>query len=219
MDEETLKQVARQLRKPEGEQGIQVGNKMNEGNLHINMFAIEAMDLQPDDSILEIGMGNGFFVKDILSIHPSLHYSGCDFSSVMIEQARLHNQKFIDEGRAAFHLAAAKKLPFEDDRFEKILTVNTLYFWEDEAQILKEVRRVLKEHGLLVLGIRPKSVMENFPFVQYGFRMFSDSDVTHMLEKNGFKVNDVSVRDEPDQDIAGRKFRFQSLIVSARKVS
>ncbi|MBK7811139.1 MAG: hypothetical protein IPI50_07870 [Saprospiraceae bacterium] len=63
MDEQTLKEIAKQLRQPSGEFATQVGQKMNEGNLHINLNTIEALNLQKGDHILEIGMGNGFFVK------------------------------------------------------------------------------------------------------------------------------------------------------------
>lgn len=67
MDEETLKAIADQLRQPTGEYAIQVGEKMNEGNLHINLNTFEVLNLVAGDNILEIGMGNGFFVKNILS--------------------------------------------------------------------------------------------------------------------------------------------------------
>ena len=43
MDEETLKAIAGQLRQPTGEYAIQVGEKMNEGNLHINLTLLKLL--------------------------------------------------------------------------------------------------------------------------------------------------------------------------------
>lgn len=105
MDEETLKEIAGQLRQPTGEYAIQVGEKMNEGNLHINLNTFEALNLAEDDNILEIGMGNGFFVKNILSAHNSIKYTGCDYSEIMIDEARKQNTNFIASGKAEFHIA------------------------------------------------------------------------------------------------------------------
>src|SRR5690606_35076608 len=104
---------ASQLRQPTGEFAIQVGENMNKGNLHINLNTIEALHLSADDHILEIGMGNGFFVKNILSVDHSIKYTGCDFSEIMVEEARKINEPFIETGHAEFNTADAHMLPFE----------------------------------------------------------------------------------------------------------
>src|SRR5688500_4778285 len=140
MNEEQLKPVASQLRQPQGEEGIQVGEKMNEGNAFLNLAAIKQLKLQPNVSVLEIGMGNGFLVKDILSGNPSAKYIGCDFSELMVEQARKLNKTFINNGKAQFVLAEADNLPFAPESFDKVFTVNTLYFWNDPAAILTQIR-------------------------------------------------------------------------------
>ena len=140
MDVELLKSIARQLRQPTGEQGIQVAKKMNEGNLHMNRFTIEALHIKHFDRILEIGMANGYFVKDILK-DATVRYVGCDFSEIMVAEARTHNQSFIDSGQAEFLLANADNLPFKDESFDKVFTVNTIYFWDDPEKVLEEIKK------------------------------------------------------------------------------
>jgi ubiquinone/menaquinone biosynthesis C-methylase UbiE len=217
MNEETLKAIAAQLRRPEGEAGLQVGKKMNEGNSHINLFTIAALDPQPHEHILEIGMGNGFFVKDILSIHESIRYTGCDFSEAMVEEAKKINKSFVLGGRAAFYSGSADNMPFDDSVFDAVFTVNTIYFWDDIPKVLADIRRVLKPSGRLVVSVRPRGVMELYPFTKYGFKMFSKNDLADVISKNRFRIKEVLEKKEPDQQINGKTVVVESLIVVAEK--
>jgi ubiquinone/menaquinone biosynthesis C-methylase UbiE len=215
MDESILKQIAQQLKKPEGDTGVQVGTKMNSGNQIINTLAIKNLEVSQKDHVLEIGMGNGFFVKDILS-DASVRYMGCDYSEIMVEEARKINHEFILAEQADFLLGTADRLPFPDNTFDKILSVNTIYFWNDPEKELSEIRRVLKADGILVLGLRPKSTMQYYPFVQYGFTMFTKEEVSEILIKNGFIINSLVENEEPEQEVFGAKVKVESLIISAR---
>jgi ubiquinone/menaquinone biosynthesis C-methylase UbiE len=128
MDENTYQQIASQLRKPEGEEGIKTGEWMNRGNELMNKLAIATLQASPNDHILEIGMGNGFFVKNIVSVHESIKYVGCDFSDLMTKEAEKNNLVWIGKNQAQFRMGDVNQLPFEDARFNKILTINTVYF-------------------------------------------------------------------------------------------
>ena len=65
-DKPDFRTIASQLRLPEGAIGKEVGANMNKGNRLMNLEAIKHLGISENDNILEIGMGNGFFVKDIL---------------------------------------------------------------------------------------------------------------------------------------------------------
>ncbi len=217
MEEEKLKAFAKQLRKPEGEYGREVGEKMNEGNRYINESTIRELSVGPGDSILEVGMGNGFFVKDILSVDASVRYAGCDFSADMIEESVRRNKNYIEEGRARFVEGNVESLPFEDGSFNKAFTINTLYFWENREKALSEFRRVLKPGGKLLIAIRPKANMEQIPFTQYGFSLFSKEDLSALLTANGFKVINTTEIEEPEKEVNGKKVVLDTLIVAAEK--
>ena len=218
MDESTLQILAAQLRKPEGEAGKKTGEMMNFGNRHINRAAIEKLDPRPGEKILEIGMGNGFFVKEIFFRENSVEYFGCDYSKLMVEEAKAMNENFVANGQAKFFLSSADKLPLEENFFDKIFTVNTIYFWENPREVLAEFRRVLKPGGKIFLAFRPKRTMQNYPFVQYGFTLYSADDTKKLLEENSFRVEDTIEAREPDQEIAGEKVAVEHAIaVGVRK--
>jgi ubiquinone/menaquinone biosynthesis C-methylase UbiE len=217
MEEEKRKALAGQLRKPQGDFGRQVGEHMNKGNALINRFTIEQLALQPSDRILEIGMGNGFFVKEILAVDPSISYVGCDFSEAMVEASQRMNAPFVQSGQARFLLAGADYLPLEDASFNKVFTINTIYFWEEQEKVFAELRRVLEPGGQLLIAIRPREVMEQLPMVKYGFTTFTPDALATVVAGNGFRVSDLIEKPEPVQDFMGETVRMGTVIAVAVK--
>lgn len=215
MDEQQLQQIAAQLRKPHGDDGIKTAEMMNKGNLHIHLDTLSLLDASAGDKLLEIGMGNGFYVKDVLSRHPSITYAGCDYSALMVEQALEMNAEWILQGRAKFIHADITSLPFPDQMFNKIFTINTVYFWENESAALSEIRRVLLPCGKFIISFRPKDHTEKYPFIKYGFRQYSKEEITEMLSSNGFTINMVYENPEPDFDMNGEIMKMKNVVVVA----
>jgi ubiquinone/menaquinone biosynthesis C-methylase UbiE len=215
MTEQEAIGMAAQLRQPHGEHAVAVGEMMNKGNANMNLKTLEAVAAQANDAILEIGMGNGYFVKDILSIDDSVHYTGCDFSEVMIAEAQRLNAEWINKGQARFVFGDIASLPFADDSFNKVFTVNTIYFWPDAPQALSELKRVLRPGGKLFFALRPKRQMMNYPFTKHGFIMFSKEDVSELLRANGFEVVSVQENNEPDFIVGDVSMKVEHMIVEA----
>lgn len=215
MDETLAQQMAAQLRRPSGEAGVQTGEWMNRGNVHMNIDTLEILNAAANDTILEIGMGNGFFVKDILQKDPSIKYTGCDFSEVMVTEAEQLNAAWINKGQAKFICANVADMPFTDGSFNKIFTINTIYFWEDAITILAQLKRVLKKNGTLIISLRPKHLMQNYPFTKYGFTLFAKADVVQLLEANGFTIVQAIEKPEPDFDLNGEIIKMESLVIVA----
>ncbi len=218
MTEEKLQQLASNLRKPDGEFGKEVGQRMNENNRYINQYTIEALNPKPGDNILEVGPGNGHFVKEIVGSAGEIAYTGIDFSATMIEEANRINSSLIRKGNVRFILTAAEQLPFHDLTFNKIFTVNTIYFWKDPVITLAEFKRVLKKQGELIISVRPRSTMEHLPFVKYGFSIFDKAEISDLLTTNGFAVTGSVERTEPPQTINGNEVKLETLIVKAKSI-
>ena len=217
MTNEEIKIAASQLRKPHGEHAIFFGNKMNEGNKELYRNTLSVMNPEDEDVILEIGMGNGNFVKDILSTASNIMYHGCDYSKEMVAESKKNNKNYMNSGTANFLLSNASNLPFSDDYFDTVFSVNTIYFWEDKIKILNELSRVLTQNGKLVLALRPEKTMNYYPFVKHGFELFSKNKVVDLLERNHFTTENVTEKKETDQIIDGFKYKVESLIVIAKK--
>lgn len=217
MTEEDFKNMAAQLRKPQGEDGIKTGEWMNTGNLQMNKNTLSVLDPQNGDYILEIGMGNGLFVKDIVENKPLLRYTGCDLSQEMVTEAAKLNAAHLKSGQVNFLQGTLLDLPMQDESFDKLFTVNTIYFWDREIDALKELKRVLKPNGLLIIALRPKRQMMHYPFSKYGFNMFSKEELSDLLTKNGFSLIAVHENREPDLQLNGETMTMENLIVVAKK--
>ncbi|MGG9963473.1 class I SAM-dependent methyltransferase [Ferruginibacter sp. SUN106] len=217
MNETSYQQLAAQLRRPTGEAGIQTGEWMNRGNTQINMDTLAILNAMAGDTILEIGMGNGFFVQHILQIDDSIQYTGADFSDVMVKEAERINAVWVDKGRADFILSDVAALPFAAAAFNKIFTINTIYFWDDAVTILSEIKRVLQPGGKFIVTLRPRRQMINYPFTKYGFHMFSKEEAEQLLIQNGFTILQSTELQEPDFELNGQMVKMESLVIEAVK--
>jgi ubiquinone/menaquinone biosynthesis C-methylase UbiE len=143
-----------QFARPLGLLGRLAGKLMATANQSINRLAIELLHIRPDDQLLEIGFGPGHGIQLAASWACRGFVAGVDISEVMVRQATKRNRRFIEQGRVALQQSSVSTLPFPDRRFTKVFAVNSVQFWPQLQDDLREVRRVLQEDGLLLLCLR-----------------------------------------------------------------
>jgi ubiquinone/menaquinone biosynthesis C-methylase UbiE len=103
--------------------------------------------------LLDIGCGNGFSTLHYAHMHPGLKILGIDFSEHMIRQADLAKAG-AGAGNVTFEVGNVLELNQPDDSFDLVTTDRCLINlprWEDQAQALGEIHRVLKAGGTYVM--------------------------------------------------------------------
>lgn len=215
LSEEDLKNIAKQLGCPEGEHGIKTGEMMHANNIGMTTSAIKALNLQSNETVLEIGHGNGGHIAHLLSQAENLHYCGADISATIITEAEKINQDFITKGKVHFQLTDGITLPFKDDRFDKVFTVNTIYFWANPSGYLNEIKRILKPHGTLAICFADKNFMKNLPFTPYGFTLYEVEKVKELLEDAAFTVKETIKKLEQVQSKTGEHIEREYYVVTA----
>lgn len=203
MEKDELKILAQHLAHPQGEKGIEIGEMMNATNISMTLESVKTLGLEDDENILEIGHGNAGHLKNILGRAQNLRYTGADISETMHSEAKRLNKDF--ENQADFVLYEGKKLPFEDKTFDKIFTVNTLYFWENPVEFLNEIYRVLKNEGTFVLTFGQRKFMEKLPFTEYDFTLYSNSEIEELVSRSHFKRMKISEKEEDIQSKSGNE--------------
>ncbi|UTX48618.1 class I SAM-dependent methyltransferase [Chryseobacterium sp. MA9] len=203
MEKEELKILAQNLANPQGEKGIEIGEMMNATNISMTLESIRTLVMEDDQHILEIGHGNAGHLKSIMSLAKNLRYTGVDISETMHNEAKRLNKEF--ENQADFILYEGKKLPFQDGTFNKIFTVNTVYFWENPVEFLNEIYRVLKDDGTFVLTFGQRDFMEKLPFTEYDFTLYNNNEMEELISKSHFKRMKISEKKEEIKSKTGEE--------------
>ena len=179
-------QLGRQLSKPTGFWGLILGRLMNKNNYPMYLDAYQLLEFEKDDEVLEIGFGNGAFIKEIVELTESGMYSGIDISDTMLKTAKNKNKILINNGKVKLVKAHAGKIPFKDHSFDKVFTINTIYFWEQPNQVMHEIKRVLKPGGVFVVGLGTKEAMEKNEYFEERFTLYTKEEVEKLFIDAGF---------------------------------
>jgi ubiquinone/menaquinone biosynthesis C-methylase UbiE len=154
-----------------------------------NLRTIEALGIQREDSVLDVGCGHGRTLLDLADRALGGKAVGVDPSQLMIDIATRRNRLLVDAGRVELLRAAADSLPFPDNSFDKALCVHVVYFWKDLDACLCEIIRVLRPCGRLALLFRTKAdrlAVSSFPPDIYRFPGLDE--VTKALEQAGMSI-------------------------------
>jgi ubiquinone/menaquinone biosynthesis C-methylase UbiE len=103
-------------------------------------------NLTSNDKILDVGCAKGFMLKDFSRSIPGINVSGIDISDYAIENSLLEMKPFLK-------VANAKSLPFENDEFDLVISINTVHNLElaECAQALQEIERVSKRGSFITV--------------------------------------------------------------------
>lgn len=215
--EEELKEVASQLSLPKGEAGIKTGERMALSNENMIARTIAALQLTADEKVLEIGQGNGSHIALLMESAAGLHYIGTDISITMIEEATRINEALLSAGSVAFALSDGEHLDFPADTFQKIFTVNTLYFWKDPKAYAAEIYKVLKPGGRFCIAFAAKEFMEQLPFTKWEFQLYTAKMLCELLEEAGFHILEIIEEKDNTQSNLGIAVQRDIVIVAAGK--
>ncbi|HEX2919681.1 MAG TPA: class I SAM-dependent methyltransferase [Bacteroidales bacterium] len=211
-------ELGRQLSRPTGEMGVVVSNQMNLSNATIYELMFGLLSIESRSNILEIGIGNGKYLKEYFNKNKDIRLSCVDLSETMVKIAKETNMNLIKENLVRIICQDSRSLPFENEKFDSVICINTIYFWENLTEQLKELHRVLKPGGRLYIGFRPKSIMENQEFTAEKFRLYEPSDVEKYLQNASFKINRVEQNEIDRISIEGKPLKAIDICVVSEKL-
>ena len=163
---------------------------MNFGHAPLTNWGLDHVEFSNGMVMLDIGCGGGATLKRLLKRSPEGMVYGIDISEESVVKAKNVNKQLLNK-QVFVRQGSADSLPWEDQKFDVVTAVETVYFWPDLPQCFQEVKRVLKPGGqfaIMLEVIEGDSIWTN---VVEGMTVYSPEMLKDMLEQAGF--GDVKV--------------------------
>ena len=188
-------------RNPQGKLGNQLIDKMNVNHEGLAKWSLSHLDISKDNVILDIGCGGGVNVKRFLKMTENKVY-GIEYSELAVERSIKLNKSAVDEGKCEIIKGSVSNLPFNDNSFDIVTGFETVYFWPDFVNDLKEVLRVLKDDGVIFIANealpkegdeRQKELIELLDM-----KIYSEDELVESLKMAGFSNVTTYIKDSKD---------------------
>jgi SAM-dependent methyltransferase len=114
-------------------------------------WGLSHLSIGKQDTVLDIGCGGGSTVHKLANIATNGKVYGIDFSGASVMVSGATNKQFIQMGRVEIQQSTVSCLPFSDNMFDLITAINTHNYWPDLVTDTKEIFRVLKPSGKLII--------------------------------------------------------------------
>ena len=168
----------------------------------------EALQLRPDDELLELGCGSaGFLAGQAGRVH---RVAGIDLSDIQVGLARKRLGERIAAGTAEIVHGDAAALPWPDASFTVVTCMSVFEAFPDPSGVVAEVFRVLRPGGRAVLNIgeRVEPGTQTHRILNDSAWVWAEDDVRHMVERAGF--TDVTIQYVPwgEDTAANRLFAW-----------
>lgn len=163
---------------------------MNAGHHRAHLHALRKLKVSPRAQVLDIGCGGGGQLPLIMDLIPEGRLCAVDISEDAVSFCQKRYAK-ISSNRLEILKADVLKLPFDDESFAAATAFETVYFWEDLDAAFKEVLRVLKKKGALLIML--EAVEKNSPWIKTieGMRVYTVAELDASLKRAGFGQIDI----------------------------
>jgi arsenite methyltransferase len=192
------------------------GPKMENHHLDITEKTIRRMNLRPGERVLDLGCGSGWATRLLARLVADGpegfgQVVGVDVSDEMIRQARGASKDFDN---VMFVWGSAAQIPWEENFFDKMLSVESFYYYPDQERALAELFRVMAPKGRLFILI---NLYKDNPYslqwvdkLKVPVHVRSAAEYVEMLKKHAFEnVEYAQIPDDtptPD-DYVTKSFR------------
>ena len=120
------------------------GESMEHEHWPITKPVLGFMQIEATDNILDVGCGAGWLSRILAQRVPQGRVVGMDISDEMIHRAR---EASVKNENLVFVVGAVDEIPWEANFFQRVISVESSYYWPDPSKGVREIHRVLAEGG------------------------------------------------------------------------
>lgn len=137
---------------PAGRLGRLGGWIMGRGNREQQAEVLALAEVRPGEAVLEVGVGPGVLLGELTERVGVRRVVGLDPSAEMRAAARRRNAAAVQAGRVVVKAGTAAATGQPDDAFDVVISVNTVAIWPDLDAGVRELARVTRSGGRLLLS-------------------------------------------------------------------
>ena len=124
---------------------------MNSHHSKVTDWGLAHVSVNERHTILDVGCGGGRTVSKLAAMAAQGKVYGIDFSEASVAVSNRTNGRWMEMGRVEIRHASVSQLPFPDGMFDLVTAVETHFWWPDLPGDMREIFRVVKPGGKLVL--------------------------------------------------------------------
>ena len=185
-----LKSLFTNCAHPKGRMGRAMLKFMNLCHAPLTNWGLNLVDIQDGWTMLDIGCGGGATLKRLLKRSQDAQVYGIDISDESVAKARKVNRALLDK-QVFIQQGSAAKLPYEDGMFDLVTAVETVYFWPNLPECLKEVRRVLKPGSRFAIMVEVVDTDSMWTNVVEGMTAYPPKQLKQFLDDAGFVKTEI----------------------------
>lgn len=193
-----------QCQKPTGLLGRFILWNMNSRHSKVTDWGLSHISIDKHSTILDVGCGGGRTLNKLAAIASQGKVYGVDVSRESVAFASRINKQWIDTGRVEIREASVSQLPFSADAFDVVTAVETHFWWPDLPADMREVLRVLKPGGTLIIiaeiykgaNTATAKLAEKYLPLS-GMALLSVNEHRELFTNAGY--SDIQIIEEPDK--------------------
>ncbi|MCP4717984.1 MAG: class I SAM-dependent methyltransferase [Desulfobacteraceae bacterium] len=183
---------SKQAKKPFGLFGrIIMASIFDIGNAFLNEMVNDALAIENKDYVLDIGCGTGKLIRNMANQISEGYIEGVDFSHSMVSIARRKSKKQINRGTIKIVEGDFDSLSYQNESFDKVCSVNTIYFWPKPEVTAKKISSILKSGGLLFLAFEDIQQLQQRNLNHDVFSFYTTEKVKDLLSRSGFNPIEI----------------------------
>jgi ubiquinone/menaquinone biosynthesis C-methylase UbiE len=169
------------------------GPKMEQHHLDITAKTIRRMNLRPGERVLDLGCGSGWATRLLARLVGEGpdgfgQVVGVDVSDEMVRKARAASKDFEN---VLYVWGSAEKIPWEENFFDKVLSVESFYYYADQDRALMELFRVMAPRGRLftLINLYKDNVysLQWVDKLKVPVHVRSEAEYVELLKKHAFE--------------------------------
>jgi ubiquinone/menaquinone biosynthesis C-methylase UbiE len=140
-----------QCSKPTGWLGRFTLWRMNSSHSKLTDWGLEHISIENHYTILDVGCGGGRTVGKLAAMATQGKVYGIDYSDESVAATKRTNARWMGLGRVEVRHGSVSQLPFPEGMFDLVTAVETHFWWPHLPGDMREVFRVMKPGGTLIL--------------------------------------------------------------------